>query len=201
MFYQYYPTKYGCINNDIDKSKDRKKMPELSWDELFSSYYSKLNLIESRHRDLLKARDDLQWSNPKSLEAARIGIEIDLLNLSDLPIIDLVPSNTFKREHLELSLSNARKKVDDFKNTSIQFKSNLEIFEKESQSKISSLKGNLQNIEKDIEDTIDKIKKLKTQKMVEILIIIGSGIFMALLFPNGIAVMATMLFIWFLRSQ
>ncbi len=182
---------------DIEVENDSAK---LSWDKILNSYYYKLGRVELRYRDVLTAHSDLQWSNEQLQEATQLAVKIGFKNVSDLPASDLPSSTIFETKPLERSLSKARSKVGDFQNTQIQNKSTLERHERESQSKISSLETNLQNINKDIDDTTRNIESLKTQKMTEILLIIGTGIVTAVVFPNIIAVLLAMTAMWFFRA-
>lgn len=182
---------------DIEVENDNAK---LSWDKILKSYYYKLGSVESRHRDVLIAHNDLQWSNEQLQEAIQLAGKIGFKNVSDLPVADLPSSTIFETKPLERSLSKARSKAGDFQNTQIQNKSTLERLEQESQSKISSLESNLRDINKDIDDTTASIEKLKTQKMTEILVIIGTGIVTAVVFPNIIAILVAMGVMWFFRA-
>lgn len=194
------PEKHKRAENDIATPQKDEETARLNWNKIFNSYYSALGCVELRHRDLIASLNDLQWSNEQFHEATKLAGKVGFKNTSDLPVSDLPSSAIFERRHLETSLSSARSKVDNFLNTQNINKATLKRLEQESQSKMSSLENNLRDVNKDIDDTSVSIENLKTQKMIEVLTIIGTGIVTVLVFPNIVAVIVAMAVMFFLRS-
>jgi F0F1-type ATP synthase membrane subunit b/b' len=178
-------TKYKDIKENFEKKKTRLQK------ELETTKTQLQKELETTKTQLQKELETTKTQLQKELETTKTQLQKELETTKTQLQKELETTKTQLQKELETTKTQLQKELET---TKTQLQNELD-------STISDLNKRLQDANKAFIESTNKLEKLKTQKMVEILIIIGAGILTVLMFHNIISVLFIMLATWWIRSN
>jgi len=204
------------------KSSQPHDAVELDEAAALNQYYSALASVDSTYQELLKAKNELNWYEDKLKEADELATQYGLQKPSKLSVPRLSLSTPLIRSKVESALAKGCIKTAEVQSIKIELTSTMSRLQKEFDNTISylerqlkdtkahleqELKKTISSLENQLEKTLadisvnlKRIDALKTKIMIELLLIISTGVVTVIFTRNLMIVLVSMLATFIVRA-